>query len=573
MSHLPIAASTREASGESGPAVAPSEAARPAAPPDASSARPDLTTLLMFLTVLVGVGHLLYLLADYRHIFVHPEWHLRILPDTVRNGASFSVQDILYALQPRNDESRPRWLMYLIVGIDQKLRLWWYQQGPVYPVLSPLAWVLQLTLAPYALYSLLVTLTRDRAAGLAGVAVYISSCGFLSGFTMLFMPGKTLSNAVFLGALYAASVATRTLRPGQLLVEAPGISKYVMLLVLFVGLFVDEMPMAAFMIVPIVFWPYFVPLWPGVSWRRWLTAARVGVLVRNSLFFALPGLAFLLVVVVIAPPLMDRAFGFRFDYIGETLLIGSNRTGTSIVEGRVSLTPAIVLENFTNLVGLSLSPWPLSPLVTSTYGDFPGSQVTNLPKLLLMALFFGAAGLVAWRKRATYGFQVLGLLVAIPLFVVFLSFVMIRHIPIVTGYYYGAGFASLFALLVGLLLAGLSAAGSGPRAGVVRPLAAVAVLAMVLVQIVNFGPINDGWIATHNEQVTRAMMQKVRSGLQRRIPLAPPPRDLTTAELDAIWAAWSRDRLDAYLRENPVSGAALYQVFELREIEPQPVRR
>jgi len=98
-------------------------------------------------------------------------------------------------------------------------------------------------------------------------------------------------------------------------------------------------------------------------------------------------------------------------------------------------------------------------------------------------------------------------------------------------------------------------------------------LAIVAVQIANFGPINDGWIATHNEQVTRSMMQRLRAGLQRRIPLAPPPRNLTSAELAAIWEAWSRDRLDPYLREHSVSGAAVYQVFELREIEPPRSRR
>jgi hypothetical protein len=411
-----------------------------------------------------------------------------------------------------------------------------------------------------------VNLTGDRTAGLAGVAVYITSCGFLSGFTMQFMPGKTLSNAVFMGALYAASVATRTLRPGQLLVEAPGVSKYAMLAALFAGLFVDEMPMAAFLIVPIVFWPYFLPSWPL---GPWFSAARLGMLARNCLFFALPGLAFLLVVIVLAPPLIEREFGFRFDYLHDTLLIGPSRTGTSVTAGGVRLTPDIVLENFTNLFGLSLAPWQVSPFITSPYGDFPGSQVTNLPKIVLLAAFFGAAGLVAWRTRASYGRHIFGLLVAIPLFVVFLSLVMIRHIPIITGYYYGAGFASLLGLLIGLLLAGFSIS----RRWAARPLAGLAVLAIVGVQIANFGPINDGWIATHNEQVTRSMMQRLRAGLQRRIPLAPPPRDLTPAELAAIWEAWSRDRLDPYLREHSVSGAAAYQVFELREIEPPRSRR
>jgi hypothetical protein len=53
----------------------------------------------------------------------------------------------------------------------------------------------------------MVNVTGDRLAALAALAVYLSGTGFLSGFTMHFMPGKTLSNATLIVALYAVSDA------------------------------------------------------------------------------------------------------------------------------------------------------------------------------------------------------------------------------------------------------------------------------------------------------------------------------------------------------------------------------
>jgi len=508
---------------------------------------------LVLVAVLATLVHLVLLLTDYRHLFVHPDWHQRILPESLRDGLNISYHDLIDSMQQRAEgESRPRWLTYLIVDLDQKLRLWLYQWMPVHPTLAPVAWFFQLIVAPYYLYRLVCNLTGNRVAAWAGIAVYLSSNGFLSGFTMQFAPGKTLSNTIFIVSLYAASLAARTLRPGQILVEAKSLGTYILPIVLCIGLFIDEMPIAAFLIVPLVFWSHFVPKTPS----------HLGMFLKNSLLLILPGLAFLFVVVVVAPPIIEQYFGFQFDYLADTFLIGGHtRTGTSLVDGQVPLTLGIIVENFTTLFGLSLAPWFISPFITSPYGPFPGSQVTNLPKLLIFLAFFGTIALVSIRARGTLAVQLRGLIVGMLLFVLFLSFLSIRHIPIVTGYYYGAGFASLFALLVALLVAGLDTI--CPSA---RLVAAIATLVIVGVQIINYGPINDGWIVTHNEQLTRAMVQKLRPGLQKRLPLRSP-QDLSPDELQAIWTAWKRDRLDEYLRDGHVSTAAIYEVFELREID------
>jgi len=57
-----------------------------------------------------------------------------------------------------------------------------------------------------------------------------------------------------------------------------------------------------------------------------------------------------------------------------------------------------------------------------------------------------------------------------------------------------------------------------------------------------------------------------RPGFKDQFPLTPP-RDLTSTEVRALWDAWKRHELDAYIQQNGVSPAALYVVFELRAID------
>ena len=161
------------------------------------------------------------------------------------------------------------------------------------------------------------------------------------------------------------------------------------------------------------------------------------------------------------------------------------------------------------------------------------------------------------------------LLVAIAAFLLFLCLLSIRHIPIVTGFYYGASFASLFAILVGMLLSGISRV--APRA---RPYAALAVVGIVATQIVNFWPINDG--------LAEAPQRGDGAGAHLRPgrPLAEPvpdrrggatahehgsPQSLASLEAQAAPTVRSR-ATSSRLR-------AGYLVFELREIDRQLLRQ
>jgi hypothetical protein len=523
-------------------------------------------TALVLLALAAAIVHFCLIITEYRNLFVHPDNHQFILKESLKDGLAIGLHDLPNSFQLRAEgESRPRFLTYLFLSIDQKLRLMLYDWMPVHPTLAPVAWLVNLVVAPYCLYRLLLNVTGDRLAGLAGLAVYVSATGFLSGFTMHFMPGKTLSNAMLIVALYAASEAVKRLRPGQLLVEAPGWSKYLALAMVLVGLFLDEMPITTLFVLPLFFWSAFVPRWP---WTPFMT--HVGTFVKNALFFSIPILAFLVMVLVIMPPLTNYLFGFRFDYLGDTLLAGGHTRTAPSLGAAVSngLDPEVLLGNLTTLFGLSLAPWLTSPLILTMNGTWPSGQVTNLPKLATLLLFFGVAIFVAMKSTGPFAVHLRGLLVALPIFIVFLSLLMVRHIPVVTGYYYGAIFASLFALLIGLLMTGVSRV--VPSA---RPVAALAVLAIVGVQIVNYRALNDGWRITHDEGLTRDRMAKAQTARDRRIPLAAGQRDLTPGEVQAIWTAWKQNRLDRYLRDNGVSAAAVYEVVELQEIDRARQRR
>jgi hypothetical protein len=517
-----------------------------------------LATAVTMLALGLATVHFIVLLATYENVFVHPDFHQANLQFVMRSGLSIGPGDFIDIFQQREaNEFRPRWLMYYVETLDHKIRLWLYQWMPVYPTFLPVSWPLQLLVTPYLLYRLLMRLTGDRLAALAALAVYLSAPGFLSGFSMAYMPGKTLSNLVYIAALYAGVLAADRLKPGRLLVESKGGAKYALLVVLTLGLFLDELPIAAFLLLPCIFWRQ---IFPSSVTRRQLLR-----FVGNGLFLALPVVVFLTLVLVVAPPITEHYLGYRFDYLSDLLHTGDNtRTGTTVMDGpNGALTPAVVFENFTTLFGVSLAPWFVSPLVVMPWGSYPGSQVNNLPKLVIFLVFFGAAGLVAVRATGRFGTYFRGLLVGIAAFLLFLSVLSIRHIPIVTGFYYGASFASLFAILVGMLVHGLSLLDWR-----LRPYVALGVVAIVAVQIVNFWPVNEGWKQLHNEEMTRARILEMPDRFRRRFPLREG-RPLTRAEVDGIWSSWRNGKMPAYIREHRLSPSAAYLVFELREIDRQ----
>src|SRR5450631_938041 len=280
----------------------------------------SIEKLILLIAGVLSLAFLLRLFLVYDDSFVHPDFYRYILQETLRDGLPIQWHDVVNSLQLRSPgEFRPRFLAYLIQAIDQKLRLLSYEHVLTPPTLSPISWVLELLVGPYFLFRAAVNLTASRRAAVAATVVYLSTTGFLSGVTMVLLQGKNLSNVVLILCIYFASDIAKKTAGEQYLCRAPGIQKYVLLGIMFLGLFLDEMPIFAFVAIPALFPKLFFPRGlRNPEWREWLL---------NALFFCLPALLFVAIVLFVVPQITQKYFGFRFDYLGNTLLVGENKRG------------------------------------------------------------------------------------------------------------------------------------------------------------------------------------------------------------------------------------------------------
>ena len=485
----------------------------------------------------------------YANSFVHPhrfENHLPLLvPDTVR----VTGHDFLKPFQEfAPGEFRPRFLTYLIILIDLKLRLAAYALGVLPPAFT-VAWILELVVGPWLLYRLLVEFTGDRQSSWLAVLVYVASTGFLSGVTMLFMPGKPLTNVLFIAALYLTRRAAARADTRQVIPDIRSAAVPALLAVIFLGLLLDEASIFVLVLVPLVFPELFV----GGGGGR---AAVLGT-GRAMLLFATPVIAFLVLVVFVTPAVTRRFFGYDFDYFSTLLGYGAGAAGArSIYEGPYGrFSAGSLLDNTGTLLGASLVPRQLSQFVSRPgSGGVLSGQTHNVWQALILLAAIGGAIYLAARSGGAPARWFRRLAVATAAFVVFQSLLSGRHVPYITGYYYGSAFAVFFALLVGLVLAMLAHLGGRAR------LAAVGVaIAVVVVQIDNFHALNQSYLFIHNERMTRASHEAT-------IPIAAGT-PVTARELRAIWKAWRRGNLAAYLEHRPVSSGAVFLVVELRWLD------
>lgn len=502
-------------------------------------------SVILSISAALSFAFLLSLFLIYDNSFVHPDFYRYILQETLRDGLPIQWHDFVNSFQLRSPgEFRPRFLAYLIQAIDQKLRLYSYDYILVPPTFSPISWALELIVAPYILFLAVRNLTEDRGAAIAATVVYTSTTGFLSGFTMVLLQGKNLSNVVLIGCIYLASEISKNLARKQLLYQSPGVGKCLLLGVIFFGLFLDEMPIFAFVLIPSLFPKLFIS---NLEWQK---------LLINGLFFCIPAFLFAGLVLGVVPAITERYYGFRFDYLGNMLLIGENTRGAkSLLEGPyVRFSWNFVYQNAMTLFGFAAVPAQLSPFIKSDYGNYAGTQVANVAKWIFVVgtLLIAASLSVYGKQPARYYLKTMPIVLFG--FFVFLTLLLIRHIPIATGYYYGSIFSVLFAVFVGLCYGTI-----GTSRPSLRTLASGMVLFLVAVGAGNFSEVNRGWIITHNESL-------VRSSFQSKVQLAEP-RALQRRELLEIWHAWKNGSLTNYLDNTQISTGAVYLVAELQALD------
>jgi hypothetical protein len=378
------------------------------------------------------------------------------------------------------------------------------------------------------------------------VAVYLSSIGFLSGLAMSLAPGKPLTTVSLIVATYLLScipveeVNCKFSQASVALIAA-------ILLTVFVGLFLDEVGLFSFILFPIIFWPLFwnrvaQPLAKKPDWKGIATCT-------------IPGLLFLVIVVIWIPSFYESWYKQSFDYLGNVFAIGIGSLGAkSIFIGPLgSFGLGVVWHNFANFFGTSLVPIQISPLDVIPVG-FQLFQVSNSWQFLGIAAFVVLAGACA-ATRGNSAAWLRRVLLATAVFIVLVTLLSIRHNPIIIGYYYGASFSLFFALIVGLMLSVVSRVSTFWRLiGVV--LAGL----IVVVQANNFMYIDELWRTLHYEQIARSIHAA-------EFKLAPPEVDVSSRELSAIRSAWKDENLDAYLAEHEITVGAIHLVYELRTID------
>jgi hypothetical protein len=505
----------------------------------------QVSLILSFLLVTVALATISIIAFDFRLNFVHPTDFQDILGRTVSNGLSLHLSDLQNAItQFGISESRPRFLALLVEEYDIKLRLFLDKYLILPATLQPISWFLEIATGPFFLFRLVRNLGGDRIASTIAVAIYLSSTGFLSGISMAFIPGKALTSVVLIMAMYFLSLIAREDAQAKFS-EAPAWIVLMVTVTVFLGLFLDEVDLFAFVLLPIMFWPLF-----------WENAARpVGRKPdwKGIAICAAPGILFLAVVVVVVPSFYDQIFHRPFDYLGNFFAIGVSAQGAKsmFVGPHGTLGWPIIWQDFTNLFGIAVVPVQLSPFASDDPHDVNLIQITNLAQLAGLGAFFAALIFCAtFRNKSALWLR--RTLLAALMFVVLMTWLSIRHNPIIIGFYYGASISVFLALLVGLGVAVI------PDRGPLMRLVAVAFASvLVLVQINNFFFVNERWRVLHYEYVVRPAVEK-QINLSRE--------EGTGAQLSAIWSAWKAGSLEPYLSQNAVPVDSVYLVYELRAI-------
>lgn len=509
-----------------------------------------LALLLLAVAGLSSATVLIVYFAEYGNWFIHPHQFEIHLPQLLAGGPEIGLRSFLNIFRQFDPtESRPRFLAYAIIWANLNLRMGLYDFFVLYPPFS-IAWVLELLVGPCLLFRLVRNMSGSNAAGWVALIVYVTSIGFLSGFAMALMPSKPLTNVVFIATLWLLSEAKHAATRGHLLHEVPHGRRYAIALgvVLLAGLFLDEVPLFAYLLPLLFYGELFFP--------SRLDRAELGRTRRAWLPLIVPPLLFLFLVVLIVPPVTQKLFGYRFDLIGSVLV---NReaaeSGKTFFSGKdYGFGWESLVSNFASLIGTALVPWRIAPLAAHPAG---GGVVTGMQLSAglvgISVLFLTVAlllGLKGRRPAAPYLLRTSGCAL---LFILFMSVLSGRHVPFITGYVYGCGLAVFLAMIVGLGFAAVASARA--RAAVV-----VCAVYMGVIQLINFDAINKDWIVVHNEKLTRPSYEKT-------LPIAQDGRATTRQEINAIWEAWRRGELETYLSRNVISSGSVFLIFELRHLD------
>jgi hypothetical protein len=487
----------------------------------------------------LAVGTPILLLANPNNLMVHPDNPTSHMLRLLTGGTGFASADLLSPFIEY--DHRARFLSYLSLLIDYRLRVFLYRPILVFPTFS-VTWLFTLFASPYLLFCVCRKLHFRKYSSLFAAMIYLSSTAFLSGFSMFFMPGKPLSMFMALLIAYLAIdlvEAERSATPSSSLLR----KRLQIAGLVFFGLFLDEMFFVVLAMVPIVCLSVISA--SEQTSQRW-RGARV---IYDTAVIGIPLVIFFVLVVWVAPQFTLHFHGYRLDYIGalsDTVRLGTSRPA-------YQFSASLLFQMASTLFGMSLVPHQLAPIVPLPDSGVETVQVMNGYQFAI--LLTAAVGLlyILLRSERSKRLVMLGLVVSVIVTIILISAMQGRHVPVVTGYYYGCIFAVPFTLTVAATLDSLMAASKDSA----KWLGVALTIAIVAIQLDNFWEINRSFVDYHN-------VHRDATGVSFRSIREQP---LSWTELHRIHDEWKRGTLDEYLKTATVSDGAWYLITELRGVD------
>jgi hypothetical protein len=500
--------------------------------------------------LLCAIITVIVILSNYANCYQEAESVISFTPAVLDHGTAFSTHDfvnIFNVWDLDNGWNRPRFLSYTsyILAVKSRLLLWDFLRP--HPTLSFL-WLFTLLLAPWLFYKYLKIILKDTTAACAGVAVYISTCGYLFASTMFMHPGKPLLNVVIIAILYLLAKNQPPIPANKINPLFNRSMIWGIIPLLTASLFLDEMATFCF-VLPIV-WHirYFLPYG--------LTLPNVKTCVQNILIYCVPAVILLFMVLLVAPYVAQHAFGKSYSFFG---CIAQNAHVTQV-------NFELLRWNTLTLFSASLLPWSLLHLRVPVPDDVTGFNYLGIQ--IYYTLLF-CCTLYLFTKTKKYRGLIIKIFLLTGLFIFLQSLNISFHIQkiVITGYYYGAPFGILFATFIAIMIAILNTEIPGGKW-----IARILLVAIVILQFMNFLMINISWkthsdwkstvgVATVNLDTTRGRIiylikKKLKTELQSEYkvyypgnitPIDPLEKLHTTEE---FWKQWKASKCDLFAQKH-----------------------
>jgi len=484
-----------------------------------------------------------FYLCEGEHVAVHVGWYRDNMPFLTYGDGNFGSEEFLKQFRNFGGwiEFRARFLTYFFLTLDHYLRFFLYQYARIPKGLSIL-YVPELV-SVFLFYKLIRNITGHKISSLLGAAFYVTSIGFTSGLSLMFMPGKPMTNFIFIIVAYLCSEMWRRDRD-RLFIEQPLGLQIAVLATMFIGFNFDEGDFFAPVIAPLLF--------PSLFWRRGCLPGITARNCRNILVYILPVPCFLFFVLVVVPHITRTFYGYDFDFISTVLGTHDPRMHEADYGLVGRFTIATLYSNFLAQVGTVVVPWWLA-------SDLAVGARGVVKELWLAMLVAGAVVLPMLTRYAGARLAYRSLLL-LGLNVLFSALLNGRHGVVVDGYYYGSAIAVFTSL--SLALACHAACLHRPN---VRRSAIVLAALPIFVQIGNAVKFERDNQRLYDGLVLE-FYAKSPSDIRPLFAALDPHRGVSTEELDWIWRLWKEGKWDE-LRTADISPGAVYLVAELRRMD------